>query len=41
MSKQDTSSAVYNILAYRFDGKKGSEEALKESKLCEFLVNKN
>ena len=32
MSKQDTSSAVYNILAFRFDGKKGAEEALKEAK---------
>ena len=32
MSKQDTSSAVYDILAFRFDGKKGAEEALKEAK---------
>ena len=32
MSKQDSSSAVYNILAFRFDGKKGAEEALKQIK---------
>jgi uncharacterized membrane protein len=32
MSKQDDSSAVYNILAFRFDGQKGAEQALKQIK---------
>ncbi len=33
MSKQqDSSSAVYNILAFRFDGQKGAEQALKQIK---------
>ena len=32
MSKQQDSSAIYNILAFRFDGRKGAEEALKQAK---------
>ncbi len=32
MSKQQDSSAVYNILAFRFDGEKGAEQALKDAK---------
>ena len=32
MSKQQDSSAVYNILAFRFDGEKGAEHALKDAK---------
>jgi uncharacterized membrane protein len=39
MSKQqDTASAVYNILAFRFDGQKGAEEALKQLVLSGDLV---
>ncbi|MFN2199591.1 MAG: DUF1269 domain-containing protein [Caldilineaceae bacterium] len=39
MSKQqDTSSAVYNILAFRFDGQKGAEEALKQVKSSDALA---
>jgi uncharacterized membrane protein len=39
MSKQqDTSSAVYNILAFRFDGQKGAEEALKQVKSLDALA---
>ncbi len=30
--QQDSSSAVYNILAFRFDGQKGAEQALKQAK---------
>ena len=32
MSKQDTPAAVYNILAFRFDGQKGAEQALEQAK---------
>lgn len=32
MSKQDTSSAVYNILAFRFSGQKGASDAMKQIK---------
>ena len=39
MSKQqDTTSAVYNILAFRFDGQKGAEEALKQVKSLDTLA---
>lgn len=32
MSNQQDQSAVYNILAFKFDGKKGAEQAFKDAK---------
>ncbi len=32
MSKKQDSSAVYNILAFRFDGQKGASDAMKQIK---------
>ena len=51
MSKKQDSSAIYNILAFRFDGEKGAHDAMKEIKksgaldgykiAAECIVNQN